>query len=365
MKDFEEVYKIFYDDNNKVNNNYSNYYEMNLMELLKGKLFSLINNKIFYQNKMENNIKLLFAIMKILDKLNSKPVIFLENLEKNILNKEIIDEIYIYLSLKIVSLSNLNKDEILAHMANYIISNDRIIVIKKLNNKEQIIPLILTKINLNIKVDILYNNSKNNKYILKLLQDIQKEGLVKDYTFYKNDILNICEILNNIESGELSFQLINSIFNDDEKRNNFTNNLLILLFSNEKQKNYYIDKLQNFLKIIKDELCFITKLKFICENFYKNKNRNNKKLISYIENWINKGKLNEIQKIDKKEFNKIHSIIDNLDKKYIMKDSSLFIYRYYNEEKGRNNYLSFNREYNNKIKKTIFQILEGIVKMKK
>ena len=329
INDFEKVFNLlFIDDNKYIKNNFQVCLE-NVIKTLKDKFLSLVGKKdIINKNNIKLSVKLIHDIIKGLDKYDFKSVNFLESIEKEVENEAkniLIYNIYIYLSEYYFSPNNLKITQaIFEHMANYIINNNRINLINDLKNiKERMLRNILTIIDSNIDENMLYN--EKSIYWFELLKNIRNEELVKNTSDYEYQLKNIVIILKNIKNGELNYELINSILNSNSKKKIFINKLSMLLFNDEEKKKEYLDFIQKYLDRINDEFNYFKEFEEISYNYFYKIYSNNISLINKIKNNIIKGKLNEIQNNSKKEIEKIHQLITDLHKKYIIKDSLLFI----------------------------------------
>ena len=364
INDFEKVFNLSYiDDNEYIKNNFQIYLE-NVIRSLRNKFLYLVEEKgIINKNNIKLSVKLIYDIIKGLDKYGFMSVDFLEAIEKRVekeLKNTLIYNMYIYLSEYYFSQNNLKITQaIFEHMANYIISNNLINLIKFLKNiKDRILSNILTKIDSNIEEKMLYNED-NNIYYFTLLRNIRNEELVKNISDYEYQLKNIVIILRNIKNGELNYELINSIFNSYSKKQIFISKLSILLFNDNEKKKEYLDFIQKYLDRINYEFNYFKEFEDISYNYFYPIYSSNISLIETIKNNINKGKLNEIQKNSKKDIEKIHEQITNLHKKFIIKDSLLFINKYKEEKKSifnagkKSNYEIFNEAMNdfNELKK--------------
>ena len=317
MKDFEKFFTLFYIDDNKINiPNLDRDYQKNLVKLLKDKYLNLLEKNILYQN----NIKLIFNIITLLCEFEINSEKLLKDIENTKSINQIIDDIYIYLDSNYFSPENINNSlQMIEHMANYIITNNKIYILKNFkNSKENIIKIIIKNINNNINYNMLYNdimyNDETERKYFQLLQDLQKEGLVQKFSTYKELLMNILEILYKIENGEESFELMSSIYNNYDKKLIFIKKLSILLFNNAEDKKILSDCIQNYLNKINNELNYINELKEISKKYYSNIYYNNISLFNKIEKNIKKGKLNEINKNIKSDLEKIHALIPDIHK---------------------------------------------------
>lgn len=331
MIDFEKVLKLFYSKNIYAHNNYQKNYEKKLISLLSAKFINLLK----YSNYCNNIPQNAYFIMDLLIKNNENPLSFMNEIVKIISDKNIIYEIYILLS------SNLRiSNEIISHIADNIFKNKDIFIIKKLNKiQKPLMPMILYKIDNNIKEKMLYDNEKINIFF-KLLNDIEKEKLIQNYLLYKNDLNNISNILDNINNGKVSFKLLDSIFpnfdnkvdylkTEEERIKLFRNKLSILLANQNNRVKIYMNKITNYLYKIHKEQKYILETKYILKIYYKDR-------IDYDENItllkkvlikIKESNLNEIENEPIKSYlSKIHIKFPDFDKKYILNSSSYFFH---------------------------------------
>ena len=289
------------------------------------KIEKIINeDKIIYKSKSKeyltrNASNLIYKY----DQLNLAPEDFICKIEK-IINEDKINIIYVYLTNNY----ELTSYNLIIHMANYIIRSNNISIIKNLKNiKEKIIPIIFHKLDNCIKDTMIYDNLPINTHF-KLLNDMNEEG----YSQYaKNNTSNISGILKNLESGMVSYELMNSIYNYNSRRVLFEKKISILLFGNESKIAYLIKIVKNYLNNINKNLTNLAELKEIIEKFYSWKYEFNRNisLIDTSVNTLKKGLLNEFIKAPTKEdldkLNKIY-VENDFHKKYIMKDSLVLIY---------------------------------------
>lgn len=197
--------------------------------------------------------------------------------------------------------------------------------------------MLLFKIDKYIKEKMLFDNEKINDFF-QLLNDIEKEKLIQDYSSYKNYLNNIPIILDNIKNGKVSFKIINSIFSnfnnkkegtkpEEKKIEIFKLKLSILLFNQDNELKLYMNKINNYLDKIYKEQKYIQNTKEILKNFYNHKNDYdaNIALLKKVLNKIEEGELSDIDNLSiKTELNKIHKTFPDFDKKYICQFSSYF-----------------------------------------
>ena len=316
LDEFDKFLNIYYSDKDY---NYELSYEKKLISNLGNKFLSLIYKSKSKEYLTPNASNLIYKY----DQLNLAPEDFICKIEK-IINEDIINIIYEYLTNNY----ELTSYKLINHMANYIIRNNNISIIKNLKNiKEKIIPIIFDKLDKCIKDTMIYDNLPINTHF-KLLNDMNKEG----YSQYaKNNTSNISGILKNLESGMVSYELMNSIYNYNSRRVLFEKKISILLFGNESKIAYLIKIVKNYLNNINKNLTNLAELKEIIEKFYSWKYEFNRNisLIDTSVNTLKKGLLNEFIKAPTKEdldkLNKIY-VENDFHKKYIMKDSLVLIY---------------------------------------
>ena len=316
LDEFDKFLNIYYSDKDY---NYELSYEKKLISNLGNKFLSLIYKSKSKEYLTPNASNLIYKY----DQLNLAPEDFICKIEK-IINEDKINIIYVYLTNNY----ELTSYNLIIHMANYIIRSNNISIIKNLKNiKEKIIPIIFDKLDKCIKDTMIYDNLPINTHF-KLLNDMNKEG----YSQYaKNKTSNISGILKNLESGMVSYELMNSIYNYNSRRVLFEKKISILLFGNESKIAYLIKIVKNYLNNINKNLTNLAELKEIIEKFYSWKYEFNRNisLIDTSVNTLKKGLLNEFIKAPTKEdldkLNKIY-VENDFHKKYIMKDSLVLIY---------------------------------------
>ena len=316
LDEFDKFLNIYYSDKDY---NYELSYEKKLISNLGNKFLSLIYKSKSKEYLTPNASNLIYKY----DQLNLAPEDFICKIEK-IINEDIINIIYEYLTNNY----ELTSYKLINHMANYIIRSNNISIIKNLKNiKEKIIPIIFDKLDKCIKDTMIYDNLPINTHF-KLLNDMNEEG----YSQYaKNKTSNISGILKNLESGMVSYELMNSIYNYNSRRVLFEKKISILLFGNESKIAYLIKIVKNYLNNINKNLTNLAELKEIIEKFYSWKYEFNRNisLIDTSVNTLKKGLLNEFIKAPTKEdldkLNKIY-VENDFHKKYIMKDSLVLIY---------------------------------------
>lgn len=338
LDEFDKFLNIYYSDKDY---NYELSYEKKLILNLGDKFLSLI-----YKSKSKKYLtRITSNLIYKYDQLNLAPEDFICKIEK-IINEDIINIIYEYLTNNY----ELTSYKLINHMANYIIRSNNISIIKNLKNiKEKIIPIIFDKLDKCIKDTMIYDNLPINTHF-KLLNDMNEEG----YSQYaKNNTSNISGILKNLESGMVSYELMNSIYNYNSRRVLFEKKISILLFGNESKIAYLIKIVKNYLNNINKNLTNLAELKEIIEKFYSWKYEFNRNisLIDTSVNTLKKGLLNEFIKAPTKEdldkLNKIY-VKKDFHKKYIMKDSLVLIYE--NKILG-NNRREIDNAFNNVSKK--------------
>ena len=355
MDDFENVLKLFFTKG--VYNDDINYYEKDLIMLLSEAFIILITTNKTYNNIPQNASFVINLLIKINENKEKKnydldirkgfnllmkqieenkkyyPLSYIETIEDIISDKKNFNEILICLSSN-YRISN----EIINHIADYIFKRKEISIIKKLNQiQKTLVTMLLFKIDKYIKEKMLFDNEKINDFF-QLLNDIEKEKLIQDYSSYKNYLNNIPIILDNIKNGKVSFKIINSIFSNfnnkqegpkpkEKKIEIFKLKLSILLFNQDNELKLYMNKINNYLDKIYKEQKYIQNTKEILKNFYNHKNDYdaNIALLKKVLNKIEEGELSDIDNLSiKTELNKIHKTFPNFDKKYICQFSSYF-----------------------------------------
>ena len=314
MNEFEKILKLFYIGDVYNNNvNFEDSYEFNLANILSNKLLYLLEDYNLYNNIPQN---IFFIINLLIKKSYEKGLLsFLTTIE-SILPQNIIYEVYILLSEGCKNIPN----EIIGHMGNYIIEKKGISVIKKLNNiKHYLISNILYKIDGKIKEEMLYDSGEINIHF-ELLKKIEQEKVINDYSLYEKNLNNICLILDNIYNGKVSYSLMESKFRYSE--NIFLNKLSILLFNDKKSIKIYIDKINDYLYKIENEIRYIKESNEINKEFYYD-NYGNRYLLNETLKKIEKGNLNIINDV-KSDLEKIHQKFPDIFKTYIMKNSIYF-----------------------------------------
>ena len=303
----------------KKNNDY-NYevsYEKKLISFLIEKFLLLISEKISHEKLTSIASILIYKSYN----LNLKPENFICSIEK-IIDENEINKIYEYLA----NSYQLTSDELINHMADYIIKKNNIPIIKNLKNiKEKIIPIIFTKIDNFIKEAMVYDNSPINTNF-KLLNDMNEEG----YSEYaKNNTSNVSEIIKRLESGMVSYNSINSIYSNKEQKELFEKKISVLLFGNECKISALIASIKYYLEENNKNLKILEELKEINEDYYfwKDEFKKTISLIDNVTNAIKKGFQNE--KIKAQIKSNLETLIKKYDKndfhkKYIIKDSLVF-----------------------------------------
>ena len=298
--------------------NFESIYEKKLISALDNKFLLLISEKISHEY-----FRILSILINKSYQLNLQPENFICNIEKKLDESEIY-KIYEYL----VNYNQLFSDNLINHLADYIIQKNNIPIIKNLKNiKEKIIPIIFTKIDNFINDTMVYDNSPINTHF-KLLNDMGEEG----YSEYaKNNISNVSEVLKNLESGMMSYDSINSIYNNNNQKELFEKKISILLFGNESKIAALIKSVKDYLNDNKKNLKIFGELKEIINNYYSWKKdlEINIKLIDKTVNTIKKGfKDKNIKAQINENIAKLNKIYDEngFHKKYIIKDSLVFNY---------------------------------------
>ena len=348
LDEFDQFLNIIYSDKDF---NYELSYEKQLISYLGDKFVSLSskNKSHEYFTRIASNL-----IYKY-DQLNLQPENFICDIEENI-NEYKTNKKYIFFtnknkleSNKIINQFEINKiyeyltnnyeitsNKLINHIADYIINQKNISLIKNLKNiKDKIIPVIFAKIDYCIEDTMVYDNLSINTYFI-LLEYMNKEG----YSIYaRNNIPNISKILKKLESGMVSYELMNSIYNSCSRKELFEKKISILLFNNESEILSLINIIKNYLNNINKNFSYLAELKEIIEKYYSWEDifYRNISLINTCINRLKNGLLNEFSKAQTKgNLNKLNKIYveNNFHKKYIMKDSLVF--KYENQILGNN-----------------------------
>ena len=327
MKDFGKLLRIF---------NYKNEYlcDYNSITLVSNKYKSLI--KTYTSESCPNFIQETSSFIYILDKKLSIAKSFMEDtIEKDIQSSELINKIYLYLSSNYKDLSN----NVIDCITNYFIKKNNslkgetiLFLLKKLNSLS-IIKEILNKIdNFIIKEEEIFSDEKEIESFI-LLKGIQNEGLfekqekLKDTKYLMSSISLGQKILKYIKKGEIKYNIFNSLWKDEEKRKILKERLNILLFNNEKDINDCIESFKKYIIPIKRTIAYLEKLSKVLKTFYIKSHEDDIKLLDDLEKKIKNGMLNEINKEETKEnLEKIKIILPDLDKKYKLLSSCIFLY---------------------------------------
>ena len=234
LDEFNNFINLIYNENDN-DYNYESSYEKKLISALVEKFTLLISEKI----SNDYLTRIASILINKSYQLNLKPENLINDIEKKIDENET-NKIYEYLT----NYYELISDELINHVADYIIKNNNIPLIKSLKNiKEKIIPIIFTKIDSSIKDTMVYDNSPINTHF-KLLNDMNEEG----YSEYaKNIISNVSKILKNLESGLMSYDSINSIYNNNNQKELFEKKISILLFDNKSEIAALINSVKDYL----------------------------------------------------------------------------------------------------------------------
>ena len=348
LDEFDKFLNIMYDDKDFI---YELSYEKKIISYLGDKFLSLIskNKSHEYFTRIASNL-----IYKY-DQLNLQPENFICDIEENlngyktnkkyrlftnkyklksnkIINQYEINQIYEYLTNNYEITSN----KLINHIADYIINQQNISIIKNLKNiKDKIIPVVFAKIDYCIEDTMVFDDLSVNTYFT-LLEYMNNEGYSK---YARNNIPNISKILQKLESGMVSYELMNSIYNSSSRKDLFEKKISILLFNNESEILSLIKKIKIVLNNINKNFAYLAEFKEIIEKYYSWKDEfyRNIPLINTSVNRLKNGLLNEFKKAPTKDnldkLNKIY-VENDFHKKYIMKDSLVF--KYENQILGNN-----------------------------
>ena len=259
-----------------------------------------------------------------MNKTNKNCKQFLENIIQKKLDKEIVNEIYLYISN---NYDDLSKD-IINNIINYFIND-------KNNIQFQIIiHLLKTVTNINflkalfnridklvIKEEELFNE-KQDIDSFKLLDLIQKEKFFEKNkelkeTIYSIDTFKIqTKILENIKTGNIKYNIISPWYISN--MNVFKEKLEIILFHKEDEFKECISCMNKYFSKIKSTINKVNKLNNVLKEFYENKHKNNIKFLNDLEIRIKNGLLNELEKErTKNDLDKMAQILPDLEEKKI------------------------------------------------
>ena len=325
MKDFGKLLKLFNYKDNKI-------FDFSTSSLLREKFKNII--KTYKIETCPNFIKDVSFFIYIMDQRIKDIKHFMETtIEKYIQSVQTITDIYLYL---FSNYKDITKD-VIDCITNYFTNNkdklngESILFLLKKFNSRQFVKSILNKINACvIKEEQLFSHEKDID-TFKLLQGIENEELLVKFpelqeTNYLMSTLNLRDgIMRKIEKGEYRFKSLYSMWIGKDKKDLMKERLNIILFNNKDDVDKcvkYFDK--QFLSIIKITTIF-KKLKAVLKEFYESTHQENIKLLAAVENQINEGKLNEIEKENlKQKIDKLNKLIPDLDKQYKLKTSIFF-----------------------------------------
>ena len=274
-----------------------------------------------------------------MNKTNKNCKQFLENIIQKKLDKEIVNEIYLYISN---NYDDLSKD-IINNIINYFIND-------KNNIQFQIIiNLLKTVTNINflkalfnridklvIKEEELFNE-KQDIDSFKLLDLIQKEKFFEKNKELKETIYSIdtfktqTKILENIKTGNIKYNIISPWYISN--MNVFKEKLEIILFHKEDEFKECISCMNKYFSKIKSTINKVNKLNNVLKEFYENKHKNNIKFLNDLEIRIKNGLLNELEKErTKNDLDKMAQILPDLEEKNSLKNSIFFMH-FFNQNK--------------------------------
>ena len=341
MKDFWKLLKLF--NIKELENNKS--CSINLIKLISDKYNSLL--KTYDKNECQNIIKESSLIIYLLDYNNLNVQ---DQLKKNIEKRlpcSLVNDIYLYFSLNYKDISK----DMIEIISNYLISeynlskvNNILYILKQLKS-ENIFKSFFNKLNkFIIKEEEIFEETKEIDSFI-FLKEIQKEGLFEKYkslkeTKYYIDTINSGKnIINNIKEGNIKYKYFNS-WKKPEGKELIKEKLSILFFKDDKIINNNMDKCNYYIEKIMQILLNIKKLSEILKNCYEISYQKNIGIINELEYKIKNGMLNEIENKETKEIiEKIYQILPDLDKKYELIHSIIFI-KLFNSRKKNNSFIN-------------------------
>ena len=327
IKDFGKLLKLF---------NFEN--ETNLCNLISDKYKKLLPTYI--GNICPNFLKDSSLLIYILGK-NSLEKNFLENTIKiDIKSPELIKNIFVFLISNYKDISQDTTNFIANYFLANILSKNKIfingsIIYFLLNNRwDQIIECF--KKYYIIKEEELFNEEKDN-INFTLLEVIKKDNLFEKYPFLRNTYYskNITllsnKILNDIMTGDIQYNIIEPIFKNPEKQLNFREKLNNLLFLNSSNINLCMEKIENNIRNIYDNIDYLTKLDEVLNFFYEENYKDYIISIKNLKNEIINGMLKTIN-IKKDSIVQLKKIIPEFEKIYQLKSSGIFLKLFHNNK---------------------------------
>ena len=302
-------------------------------KLLIEKFINIV--KTYKKETCPNFIKDVSLFIYIMDKIfKDSSHLMSYCIEKYIPSVEIIIDIYYDLACNYKDIS----DDAIYGIIDFCFKNKHkfksvlfvLIILKKIKSVN-VLKIIFNEINtFVIKEEELFSQEKNIDSF-KLLEEIEKVGLLKKYqelldtNYIISTVIVSSKLFDNIKKGEIKVRYFYQIWEEKEKRKLLKQRLNILFLNNSKDADDCIRFLESKFKDLMKINTFLMKLNEVLKEFYENKHRNNISIINSLEKQINEGMINEIENPDiKNKIEQIRQIIPDLDKKYNLKCSIFF-----------------------------------------
>ena len=329
MKHFGKLFKLLKLHDNKGKKNI----DVTISNLLCDKFKELI--KTYKVETCPNFFKDVSFFIYINDSKNQNIKDFLKNIiVSNIKSEQTLNDIYLDLFSNYKDISN----NLMEFVANYYTDNKDLLDIEKILflfqkfDIKYFKKLILNRINsLIIKEEEFFSQEKDIKSF-KLLNEILKLELFKDPELSETDYIKntrqLCDkILNDIEAGNIKYDLFSSMWNSKDNKNILKDRINTINIKQLKNENEYMAKLEERYKNIITNKKYLKKLSGVLNEFYKIMYKDNIEEISKLENQINAGMLNVIEEKEiKSKIDEINNSFKDfdLDKKSQLKQSKFF-----------------------------------------
>ena len=333
MKDFGKLLKLFNYKDDKI-------FNVNTITLLNKKFKNII--KTYKIETCPNFIKDVSLFIYMVDQKKDKMRKFLENtIEKNIKSVQTLSDIYINIVFNYKDISNDFVDYITDYFTK--IKNklncEKILFLFQQLDSENIIKSLLNKMN-NYVIEIREILSEKKEIdSIKLLEGIQKTKILEKYPelnktkYFINTIDINQEFLNLIKEGLINYRSLYPIWFEKEEKSLFRERLNILFFNNLEDVECIMNIIDDKLQIISKELEYIRKLLEVLKEFYENSHQNNIKILENLEKKIKEGEIYLIEDDSiKNEIDEIHQILPDLDIKYKLKTSIIFVELFHNKK---------------------------------
>ena len=256
-----------------------------------------------------------------------------DTIENSIQSIDNLMDIYLYLSSNYKDVSK----NVIDNITNYFTKNEDklkwksiLFLFQKLNSPNIINSLLYKLDNYVIKEEELFCQEEEIDSF-NLLKEIEDENLRDkipelNSTKYLKSAINLGEnIITKIKEGEIKYNLFSSIW--IHKKKILEERLDILLFRNDNDVRKCMNILNEYFIKFSKLIIYFKKLYAVLKEFYEVTHKETIQKLEYLEKKITEGYLKDIDKDEtKKKIDELQNILPDLDKKYKLQNSILFVH---------------------------------------